>query len=97
MAQGKYQLGQGLQAEMSFATFFAIQFVQYLIVTVNMRAVSAGKYRWTAITDFAIAGLGFVLIQRVAETHSAGAWLGYALGGVAGSQVGIWLSKRLWA
>jgi hypothetical protein len=82
---------------MTFAAFFAIQFAQYLIITVNMRAVAAGKYRWTAITDFAIAGLGFILIQRVAEAHSVAAWAGYAIGGVSGSQVGIWLSKRLWA
>lgn len=77
-------------------TFFVIQFVQYLLITVNMRAVAAGKYAWTGISDFAIAGLGYFLIQRVAISHSYGAWAGYALGGVFGSQVGIWLSKRLW-
>jgi hypothetical protein len=81
---------------MIFATFFAIQFVNYLVVTVNMRAVSAGKYRWTAITDGAIAGVGFLAIKEVATAHSSLAWAGYVFGGIIGSQVGIWLSKRLW-
>jgi hypothetical protein len=79
-----------------FLTFFAIQFVQYLLVTINMRAVAAGKYVWTAVTDATFAGFGFLLIQKVAETHSHGAWAGYVAGGIVGSQVGIWVSKRLW-
>ena len=79
-----------------FSTFFAMQFIQYLIVTVNMRAVAAGKYAWTAISDMIFATVGFLVIQRVAEAHSKVAWSGYVVGGVVGSQVGIWLSKRLW-
>lgn len=80
-----------------FSLFFLVQFVQYLVITVNMRAVAAGKYTWTAISDTLIAGLGFFLIQHVASTHSNFAWVGYVIGGLIGSQVGIWLSKHLWA
>ena len=79
-----------------FCIFFAVQFIQYLVITVNMRAVAAGKYTWTAITDALVAGLGFFLIQHVASSHSKYAWAGYVIGGLIGSQGGIWISKRLW-
>lgn len=79
-----------------FATFFALQFISYLLITVNYRAIAAGKYLWTAVTDLVFAALAFFLIQRVAHASTTEAWAGYTLGGVAGAQVGIWLSKRLW-
>jgi hypothetical protein len=74
-----------------------MQLVSYCIITVNFRAVAAGHYVWTAVTDLVYAGLAFFIIQRVSHVSTTDAWVGYTLGGVVGAQIGIYMSKRLWS
>ncbi len=72
---------------------FFIQIFTYSIFCVNFRAVSQGQYNLTAATDFVLATTSFFVIRKIA--HGADhihQWLGYALGGVAGSYLGIWIS-----
>lgn len=61
-----------------FLGFFALQFISYLLITVNFRAVAAAKYSWTAGTDLILSALSFFLIQRVAHAATNDAWAGYA-------------------
>lgn len=75
---------------------FVVQVVSYSLLCINYRAVAQAHYFQSAVSDFAIATLGYLVIKRIANSdNSLHQWLGYAIGGVVGSIVGIWLSKVL--
>lgn len=72
---------------------FIIQLISYTLLVVNYRAVAHANYFWSAITDFAIASFSFFVIKKIAKSDdSLHLWFGYAMGGLAGSILGIWLS-----
>ena len=75
---------------------FLIQIVSYSLLCINFRAVAQAEYFQAAISDFTIATLGYFVIKKLANTdNSLHQWLGYSLGGVVGSIIGIYLSKIL--
>jgi hypothetical protein len=72
---------------------FIIQLVNYSLLVINYRAVAQANYFWSGITDFTIASFSFFVIKKIAKSDdSFHLWFGYALGGLAGSIVGIWIS-----
>jgi hypothetical protein len=72
---------------------FLLQLINYTLLVINYRAVAHANYFWSGITDFAIASFSFFVIKKIAKSDdSVHLWLGYALGGLAGSFVGIWVS-----
>lgn len=73
---------------------FAIQLSSYTLLCINYRAVAQAHYLWSSLSDFAIATLSYFVIKRIAHgENTLHQWMGYALGGVAGSLLGIYLSK----
>lgn len=79
-----------------FMIMFMIQTTSYGLLVINMRAVAQAHYFFSAISDFAIATLGYFVIKRIAHSdNTLHQWLGYALGGVVGSLLGIWISKLM--
>lgn len=80
-----------------FLKFFAVQCVQYFLITANYRAIAQGSYAWTAGTDFMFAGINFMLIKKIADSDkNRWAWAGYTLGGVVGSLGAIYLTKLVY-
>jgi hypothetical protein len=72
---------------------FTTQLVSYTLLVVNYRAVAHANYFWSASTDFAIASFNFFIIKKIAKSDdSLHLWFGYAMGGLVGSIVGIWIS-----
>jgi len=75
------------------AVLFFIQIFTYTVFCVNFRAVAQGQYNLTAATDFVLATTSFFVIRKIAHGQDhIHQWAGYALGGVAGSYLGIWIS-----
>jgi len=75
---------------------FIIQVFLYGLLCINYRAISLIAYHQAAVTDFIIASMNFFVIKRIAQsTESLHQWIGYALGSIAGSYVGIYLSVLL--
>ena len=72
---------------------FSVQIVLYAIWCINFRAVADAHYHAAAISDFMIASINFFVIKKIShgqdQFHQR---LGYALGSVVGSYLGIWLS-----
>ena len=78
------------------ATLFIIQIILYGILCVNFRAVAQAEYNVAAISDFAVASLNFFVIRKIAKSEDAlHQWLGYVLGSVAGSYLGIYISTLI--
>lgn len=75
---------------------FFIQIVNYSLLCINYRAVAHANYLQSATTDFIIASLSFFVIKKIAHgDDTIHQWLGYALGGVVGSILGIYLSTLM--
>jgi hypothetical protein len=73
-----------------------IQIVSYSLLCINYRAVAATEYHEAAVTDFMIASLSFFVIRKIAKSEdSLHQWMGYAIGSVIGSYLGIWLSVQI--
>jgi hypothetical protein len=70
------------------------QGLSYMLIVINVRAATKGKYAMTAGSDFLIGIVGFYLIQRIAAAGSWHEMLAYALGGSSGSVLAIWLTKH---
>jgi uncharacterized membrane protein YfcA len=79
-----------------FLVLFLIQIVSYSLLVINYRAVAQANYVHSAVSDFAIASLSFYVIKKIAHGQdNFHQWLGYALGGVVGSIIGIYISVHL--
>lgn len=75
---------------------FFVQVLMFSVLCVNFRAIASAHYHHAAISDFIIASLQFFVIKRIADSdQSIKHWAGYALGSVAGSYVGIYISTKL--
>lgn len=70
-----------------------LNFISFLLVTVNFRAVAQGRYLLTFVTDITLCLLGFTIFKRLqaAEKNRAQA-LAYAIAGAVAAQLGIFLT-----
>jgi hypothetical protein len=75
---------------------FLIQVASYSFLCINYRAVAEKQYHLAAITDFVLATMSFFIIRKIARSEDAvHQWMGYVLGSVTGSYVGIYISSLL--
>ena len=75
---------------------FFIQIANYGLLVINYRAVAQAHYFWSAASDFACASFSFFVIKKIATSDNTfHGWLGYSLGGVVGSVLGIWISTLM--
>lgn len=74
------------------ATFFAVQFIFYLLIVVNMRFIGRGSYVGTAASDFSIVWVNYLLIQKVANSKTWRDQLWLALGGACGAMLGLFVT-----
>ena len=78
------------------SVLFFIQLLNYTIWCINFRAVADTQYHAAAASDFILASIQFFVIRRIATGQDhLHQWVGYALGSVAGSYLGIWISSKL--
>lgn len=78
------------------STLFIIQVVLYGLLCINYRSVADAHYNLAAVSDFTIASLNFFVIRKIAKSDDTlHQWIGYILGSVVGSYLGIWLSIKL--
>lgn len=73
---------------------FLFQVLNYSLLCINYRAVAHANYLHIALSDFAVASVTYFLIRRIASSteDTLYHWLAYAMGGVVGSLLGVWLS-----
>ena len=75
---------------------FCIQILSYSLLCINFRAVAQTQYHLAALTDFTLASMSFFIIRKIARSDDAlHQWIGYVLGSVAGSYLGIYISTLL--
>jgi hypothetical protein len=76
---------------------FAVQVLLYSIVVFSWRAVATANIAVSVITDYGYALLGFVAVQKIADSDRS-SWLAkhaYAAGSALGTWIGIVVSLRV--
>jgi hypothetical protein len=77
------------------AILAVVQLLLYGLLCLNYRAVAQTQYNLAALSDFTIASMNFFVIRKIAKSDEAfHQWLGYVIGSVAGSYLGIWISHH---
>lgn len=81
-------------AVIEFATFFGLQFVSYLNITVDMRAVNHEQYAVAALTNVVAPLIAWVMVKRIgAASHNWVGMVAVSLGGVTSTWAGMWLTR----
>lgn len=74
-------------------TLAVIQVASYGLICYNLRAVAQARYIPSVTSDFFIASINFFVIRRIAlEPDNIRLWLGYVVGSMVGTALGIYLS-----
>lgn len=75
--------------------FFVVQFINYANLCWNFRAIAQAQYLSIAITDGIASYIGFKLVKKIGEAESRAALIGYMAGGMVGSLVSTYVSKKV--
>jgi hypothetical protein len=75
------------------AQLFVMMFLQYAVITFNIRAVAVSSYWALALTDLVISILGFTILKKVEQANGVIDMAGYALGGTLGAQVAMFIGN----
>jgi len=73
----------------------ALNFLAYLILVYNYRAVAQARYTDAVLSDMLIAGLGFSILKKVAAANSISERIAFVLGGGLASYCGIYVTKAV--
>lgn len=76
----------------SAAKLAALMFINYGLIAVSFRMLAASSYVGVGVTDGLIAWYGFTVVKSIAAADSLAEKVGYSLGGVCGSLLGLWLT-----
>lgn len=74
------------------AYLFILQFLAFMVITLNMRAVADANYVMTFVTDLLVAFIGFTTVKRIVDATTRLEQIAYALGGACGAQAALWVS-----
>jgi hypothetical protein len=81
-----------------FGFFFIAEFFSCLVIVANTRAFTLADYGWTAITEAVWGAQTFILWKLMFDDERCRTWAagaGMVLGSVAGAELSIFITKRL--
>lgn len=76
-----------------FLMFAVLQFISYLNLTVNFRAIAHEQYVFAIFTDGLACVIGYTVVRRISGDKSRWGVVGMTLGGMCAAVVGIWLTR----
>jgi hypothetical protein len=79
----------------SAAKLAVLMFVNYALNAISFRMIAVVSYAGVAIADALIAWWGFTMIQHINKAESTREQVGYTIGGILGSLLGLYLTT-LW-
>lgn len=77
-----------------FALAAVLQFTQYVVLTVNYRAVAHKQTNWAMATDAACVLFSYFIMKNVAQADGYTVLAGMIVGGTLAARVGIWLTEH---
>lgn len=80
-----------------FFLMMAVQFISYLNLTFNFRAIAHGQYGVIAVTDAAATAISVFIVKRLADPDKPVQWgwqeSGMVIGGSLAGVLGTWLTR----
>ncbi len=76
-----------------FFLMMGVQFVSYLNLTFNFRAVAHEQYAVIALSDGAAVAIGYFIIRRIIKSEDGWGLGGMVVGGAAAGVVGTYLTR----
>ena len=76
-----------------FSTFFGIQFIAFMLLVTNLRAIDELQYTAAALTEVSYLFVQWTVLKRVVAEESWIARAGYILGGTTATLTSMWLTK----
>jgi hypothetical protein len=76
-----------------FFSFMALQFISYLNLTINFRAIAHEQYLAAVVSDGIACVLAYTIVKRIHGDKSKWGLVGMTIGGMGAAVVGIWLTK----
>lgn len=70
-----------------------VQFVSYLNLTFNFRAVAHEQYAVILVSDGVAVAIGYYIIRRVSKAENSWGLAGMTIGGALAGVVGTWLTR----
>jgi len=65
----------------------------YTLLAINVRALSQGDYYIVALSDILLASSQYFVIRKISSaSETLHQWVGYTIGSVVGSLLGVWVS-----
>lgn len=81
-----------------FLIFFFWELATFFMLSFNFRVLAKGSYFWTILSDGVLSANGMIGIAAIAKDKRAqtkAAIIGNSVGGMCGSAIGIFVTKRL--
>lgn len=78
----------------SFAIAAAIQFIAYLNLTINFRAIAHKRIGFACLTDVAATAISYFIIKQVAQSDGYAVLFGMMLGGGCAAYIGIRITEK---
>ncbi len=79
---------------MRLLILFALPAVAYVVLGVNLRALTRGKLLMAGTSEMVYALMNFAIIHRVAEARGWAEAVCYACGATVGSLGAMWLTRH---
>lgn len=77
-----------------FGTMAALQFVSYLVLTVNFRAISHEQYLMAGGTAALAAINSYIIVRRIVKNEQGWGLAGLIVGGAVADMFGIWITRH---
>jgi hypothetical protein len=77
-----------------FGLFFILQFISYLNLVINFRAISTKQTSIAIVTDGLAGLIAWTMVRRIGHAKGHVGLVGVILGGMAATWLGIWLTQH---
>ena len=77
----------------TFLSFAALQFLAFMLLVTNLRAVSELNYLMAGLTEPAYLFLQWTVLKRIIPAEGWDAKLGFMTGGTMATLVAMWLTR----
>lgn len=70
-----------------------VQYISYVVLTINFRAIADAQYLFAGGTAMLAAFLSYTIVRRVVKDETWATVFGMMVGGGCGDMSGIWLTR----
>lgn len=76
-----------------FLLMAVVQFTQYVVLTINFRAIANEQYLWAGGTAATASLLGYTIVKRIVRDDTRYGMAGMMVGGALADMTGIFLTR----